>query len=478
MKKNMKIGLTRLLMTVSGGFLLFLAACDVISPRGNRNEAQPNVVLIITDDQPLRTLENMPVVQQELAAKGIRFSNAYVTTPLCSPSRSSILTGLYAQNTGVLTNRPGAPSFAKSNATLGVWFQQAGYRTGFMGKYLNNIDVLPALSQPGWDDYQIFWNRDKTYENPSFFYGYNFNENGTIVSYGKDPTDYSTDILTKKAAEFIVAAGEQPFFLTLSYYAPHYPYQSAERHLERFTTDADWQAFYSPNFVESDRSDKPAWLQGLKATKPDYAYDSDQAMRRSMLAVDEGIGKILDLLEKRQIRENTILIFLSDNGMSVGEHHIIGKDCPYDECSHVPFIISYPLLTQVARVEEKFVLNIDIAPTLIELAHLKVSDPLDGRSLVPLLTDAQIDWRDQVFIEHYQDTESDDPAGLSTLIPTYWALRSAEWKYIEYETGEVEIYDLVNDPYELQNLALLPEYQAVLQDLAQQLQPFRENFEK
>lgn len=473
-----KIALALMLLAFAGGVLTFSPACSVLpAATGNQDPSRPNVLLIITDDQPLYALDYMPIVQRELIQKGINFTRAYVTTPLCCPSRSSILTGLFVQNTGVLTNRPpsgGAPAFKKNDSTLGVWFQRAGYRTFMLGKYFNNIDMLPeTFIPPGWDDYQIFWNRDKTYPSPSFFYGYNFNENGDIVSYGDQPEDFSTDKLTQKAMDFITAAGEDPFFIWLGYYAPHYPYGFPERHKKLFTTDADWKPYWPPNFREEDRGDKPEWLRTWKSIPTDWAFDNQQGMLRSLISADEGIGKIIDLLEKRKIRENTIIIFLSDNGMAFGEYHLIAKDCPYDVCLQVPFVVSYPNLIQSPRAEDKFVLNIDIAPTLLELANISITEELDGMSFAPLLKDPSTPWRDWFYFEHYRDTEADDPSGLGTIIPSYWGIRSNEWKYVEYENGERELYDLLNDPYEMQNLASLPEYAEWVSQLSEQLKPFR-----
>lgn len=451
-----------------------LSGCNVFNQAGNQDPEHPNIILIMTDDQPMHTLNHMPVVQRELIDKGINFSHGYVTTPLCCPSRASIATGLFAQNTGVLTNRPGAPAFTKDGETYAVWFQEAGYRTALLGKYLNYITSLGLdYRPPGWDDYQIFWDRDKSFPKFSFFYGYQFNENGKLVTYGNDEKDYSTDVLTRKAKEFIVASKDQPFMLTLSYYAPHYPYHSAKRHEHRFTTDDDWKPHWPPNFLEEDMSDKPEWLRDRKGLNYNHAFNDDQGMLRTLLAVDEGVQEILDLLDKRQIRENTVIIFISDNGMAAGEHHLIGKDCPYEECIQIPFIVTYPRLGDIPRVEPNFALNIDLAPTMLDFANIPIPEGLDGVSLVPLLKNPEIEWREHIFIEHYKDGEADDPSNLSATIPDYWGIRTHEWKYVEYITGEMELYDMVNDRYELQNLAYEPEYAELVQQFSEQIQPFR-----
>jgi len=273
--------------------------------------------------------------------------------------------------------------------------------------------------------------------------------------------------------DFIVESGDEPFFIWLGYYASHYPYGAAERHEKLFTTDDDWKPHWPPNFLEADRSDKPEWLRTWDELPADWAFDNDQGILRSLMAVDEGVGQIIELLEKRQIRDNTIIIFLSDNGLAVGEHHLIGKDCPYDECLHVPFVVVYPNLIKTPRTESKFVLNIDIAPTVTELAGIEIQDTLDGVSFVPVLNDAFARWRDLFYFEHYRATEADDPSGLGTVIPSFWGLRSAEWKYVEYENGEKELYDLVNDPCEMENVVTAPENAALVAELSQKLKPFR-----
>lgn len=212
MQKIIRIGILCSLLLVAGLTGVSLAGCTGKSQAGNQNPQQPNIILIMTDDQPMHTMDYMPIVQRELVAKGVNFSQAYATTPLCCPSRASIITGLFAQHTGVLTNRPGAPAFEKDEETVAVWFQQAGYRTAWLGKYLNNIDVMGLdYRPPGWDDYQVLWDRDKGYDHFSFFYGYYLNNNGQLTSYGHEAGDYSSDVFTEKAKSFIQDSGEQPF---------------------------------------------------------------------------------------------------------------------------------------------------------------------------------------------------------------------------------------------------------------------------
>jgi arylsulfatase A-like enzyme len=412
----------------------------------------------------------MPNVQQELAAKGVTFVNGYVTTPLCCPSRASILTGLYAHNHGVETDRPpqGGATVFKDSSTIAVWLKQAGYRTALMGKYLNNYDALTPTGYvpPGWDEWDAFIKQGEN--DKGYYYGYTLSDNGSVVQYGMDSKDYSTDVLTEKALKFIRDSGNQPFFLVLAFYNPHQTYQAADRYKDYFKTDADFTPYRPPNFMEADLSDKPAWLRALD--KPDAAYLDHvyQRILRSLMAVDEAVGKIAKLLDAQSERDRTAVIFMSDNGMALGDNGILGKNCPYDACVHVPFIVSYPPLTGKPRTDDHFVLNIDLAPTFAALAGASIPGPVNGSSFLGLLADPGANWRDHFLIEHFQETGSDEE-GLTAAIPTFYAVRTRDWKYVEYDTGERELYDLQADPFEMNNLAAQPGHEDLIATLQMQL---------
>jgi len=433
---------------------------------GNQNPEKPNILLILTDDQPPHTLAYMPAVQRELVGKGVNFTNAFVTTPLCCPSRASILTGLYVHNHGVKTNRApegGATAF-KDQDTLGVWLQRGGYRTGFMGKYLNDYGALPeGYIPPGWDDWQVFDHRDP---NTGFYYNYTLNENGEITSYGRNEKDFSTDLLADRAVQFIRDAGEQPFFLMLSVFAPHETYQAAERHKDLFKTLDEFERYRPPNFFEEDLTDKPAWATQIGKPEIDYVDKVHERILRSLMSVDEAVGSLVSVLEKEKIRDNTLIIFMSDNGMSLGENGVFGKNCPYEACLRVPLVVSYPPLTSAARVDERLVLNIDVASTLLDLAGIESSEDLDGQSFLPILADPSAEWRDGFLFEHYEDTADVEESGLAAIIPGYVGFRTTDWKYIEYDTGERELYDLAADPFELNNLILDSSSGQIVQELS------------
>ena len=443
-------------------FLLVLTS--VLSSCSARKQTdRPNIIIILTDDQPIPTLQYMPNLQKELIAKGASFSNAYVTTPLCCPSRSSILTGLYVHNHGVRSNRAplgGATAF-KDISTLPVWLQSAGYRTALIGKYLNDYESLPeGYIPPGWNEWHTFVSKDP---NKDFYYGYTFNDDGKVTRHGAEPEDYSTDMLNKKAIDFIKQT-DGPFFLMLNFYAPHQPYISADRHKDLFKTDAEVTHNRPKNFLEEDVSDKPAWVQEIDPQNPDYIDKVYERMLRTLMSVDDSVGQVVATLDQEGIRDNTLIIYMTDNGMALGENRVFGKACPYDTCIHIPFVVSYPDKISASRVDPNLILNIDIAPTLTDLAGIPNISTYDGQSFLKLLSDPASAWREGFLIEQYQDDPEE--GGMTALVPSYIGYRTKEWKYVEYETGEHELYDLLNDPFELNNLSAQPQYEQTMQDLA------------
>jgi arylsulfatase A-like enzyme len=436
--------------------------------------SRPNIILILTDDQPPQSVKYMPNVQKELVGKGISFMNAYVTTPLCCPSRASILTGLYAHNHGVETDRSpqGGATVFKDGSTIAVWLKARGYRTALMGKYLNNYDsISPAgYVPPGWDEWDAFMAQGKN--DTGYYYGYTLSDNGKVVQYGTNPADYSADVLTAKALKFIQESGNQPFFLMLDFYNPHQTYIAAERYKNMFKTEAEFSRYRPPNFLQKDLTDKPEWLQTL--AKPDATYLDHvyERILRSIMAVDDGIGKIVDTLNRLSERDRTAIFYMTDNGESLGDNGVLGKNCPYDACIHVPLIVSYAPLTAQPRTDQHFVLNIDLAPTFSKLGGATIPTKVNGVSILPLLTNPTTPWRDHFLFEHFQEAASPDE-GLTTAIPTFYGVRTEDWKYVEYDTGERELYDLKADPYELHNLAGQPGHDEIIASLRARLQDLK-----
>jgi arylsulfatase A-like enzyme len=437
-------------------------------------DPRPNIIVILTDDQPYHTVEFMPTVRDVLMKEGVVFDNGFVTTPLCCPSRVSILTGLYVHNHGVYTNRMplgGAPKYDDSDC-FAIQLQEAGYRTAYYGKYLNDYEELSPLGYkpPGWDDWNAFLsNRITTAEdsgNAQYYADFSMSQNGEIIDYPEAEGKFSADVITQNGVDFISDSRDEPFLLFLSYYNPHSPYFWAPRHDDQFRVRGELQAepYRPPNFMEADIGDKPQYLQDLNPIAVEKIDISYKQILRSLLSVDDGVASVLSSLENTGLKEKTVVVFLSDNGLTVGNHRLgLTKNCAYDECIRVPFIVYAPGQS-TARSDSHLVANIDLAPTFIELAGAAPVEGMNGISLVPLFTDNISEWREGVLIEHWPTEE-----GVGSRIPEFYGIRTTEWKYVEYRTGETEFFDLTGDPFELNNLTNNSKYASLKGELKQQL---------
>jgi N-acetylglucosamine-6-sulfatase len=437
----------RLGRATTAGLLVFLA---VLAPERAQASDPPSIVLIVTDDQRADTLWAMPIVQAELADHGVTFTNAFATNPLCCPSRASILTGQYSHGTGVWTNRivdgGGFPAFDDSS-TLATWLDAAGYRTGFFGKYLNGYSrFLHKYVPPGWD-------RWFGYEGG--YFNYWVSDDGVRRDFGTAEEEYSTDVLVEEAVSFIEGSDE-PVFVLFAPYAPHVVrgWQDVEgwsplpapRHADTFP---DLTPLRPPSFNETDVSDKPPWIQSLNRTEAEI--ERLDIIRRtqlqSLLAVDEGVGRILAALENTGRLENTVVIFTSDNGYALGEHRWVTKVLPYEESIRVPLIVRHDRLGQEGTIRDDLVGNVDLAPTIAELAGVSAPDS-EGVSLVSSLRDGRAVPRSSYLLENsYHLTPS-----------AYCGLRTEHTMYAQYADGFEELYDLRRDPHQLENVAGRPSF--------------------
>jgi arylsulfatase A-like enzyme len=315
-----------------------------VSPRGQSPQKvaetvqaipseRPNIILIVTDDMDLTHVPYMPHLRTDIAAKGMTFSNMFVSSPVCAPSRASILTGQYAHNHGLRDGgrvTGGYREFlnaGREKATLAVWLQAAGYRTALHGKYLNFYPLVRDRQHVplGWDDWRGICF-------PERYDDYTLNENGRLVSYGAEEKDYLTDVLRDKALDFIKESPKsQPFFLYLAPFAPHAPSVPAERHEALFP---DLKAPRTPAFNEEDLSDKPAWIKALPPMSDEVIAQTDELFRKrvqSMQSVDEMIDALVKALEDDGRLRNTYIVFTSDNGFHFGAHRLDhGKGDAYD----------------------------------------------------------------------------------------------------------------------------------------------------
>ncbi len=422
----------------------------------------------------------MPTVQRLLVGQGTSFTSAYATTPLCSPSRASILTGQYAHNHGVRSNdgtSGGFPEFFASGAetsTLAASLQSSGYRTALMGKYFNAYPegkVPPEgfsspgkrYVPPGWDEWFGFLDffEDGRGSGPYAMYDYSVNHNGRVRRYGNLPRDYQTDVLSDAATDFVTRNSKksEPFFLYLAPTAPHLPAVPAPRHQAMF---AGLQAPRPPSFNEADMSDKPMWLTGAPLLSSEHIANLDETYRKQaqmLLAVDEMIASLVDALEATGELESTYLVFTSDQGLHNGEHRLVSKKLtPYDASARVPLVVRGPGVPAGREVDALSLLS-DIAPTLTDLADAPTPEFVDGRSLAPWLSKgASVPEGRQQVLHEFWPKEGFPPGSPRPLpIPAYQALRSSEYLYVNYSypdgRQEEELYDLKRDPFELNNIA-------------------------
>jgi arylsulfatase A-like enzyme len=414
--------------------------------------ARPNVLLVVTDDQREGTVtpQVMPNVHRGLVSHGFRFTRAFVTNPWCCPSRASILTGQYSHTNGVWT--VGSPAgitawFPHESSTLATWLHQSGYRTGIIGKYLNGYGkpAVPAYKPPGWDTTAIISGLD--YENDPGYFDYDLFDGTGLVHYGTDPADYSTRVLTDRALRFVApSASTKPWFLYLAYTSPHTPaiHDPVDDDAARGLT------YPMPaNVCEQDVSDKPAFVRGQPpCTRTQAQFDNRmRSQQAKMLAsVDRGLGRILDRLDASGQLSNTLILYISDNGVQMGSHRLLGKEVPYEESIRVPLLMRWDALGAPPRSIGGLALNIDLAPTIVDAAGVAEHDQFDGTSLLPLVDGSTTSVRRSFLVEHLS-TGPRDPGG-----PSYCGVRSDRYKYVEYATGERELYDLRADPAELTSL--------------------------
>ena len=410
---------------------------------------RPNFLVIVTDDHRADTMAFMPATTARIGGQGVTFANGYATTPLCNPSRASLLTGQYAHTHGAQRN-----ASPLHGSTVFHDLQAAGYRTGLVGKYLNSWNGAP---RPEFDYWVSHDDAGDSYVDPTF------NVNGT-------PTPrqgYHTYLLRDYAVDFIeeAAGGSEPFALLVGFKAPHGPAIPAPGDEGLY---ADLPPARPPNFNEADVSDKPAWLQAtppLSASEVAIADGFRIQQLRALHSVDVAVDSLLTALADSGMLDDTVVVFMGDNGRFQGEHRLNEKSFLYDEGPRVPFLVRYPPLAPAPRTETRFALNVDIAPTIYDLAGLPIPASVEGRSLVPLLADTAGSWREDMLVESWSN-DGEMPIQLE-------AVRTAGYAYIENRDDASELYDLAADPFQLENVAGAPAHAAALADMRARLARYR-----
>jgi N-acetylglucosamine-6-sulfatase len=471
MRRRLGLAFAALLVLGAG---VAAAATDLRDTHAAAAAPRPNIVVLETDDQTLAEMEVLPNVRRLIGDQGVTFDENFDSFSLCCPSRATFLTGQYSHNNGVRGNALPDGGFEKldSTNTLAVWLQRAGYYTVLLGKYLNGYGRRNPLEiPPGWSE----WHGSvdpSTYR----YYGYTLNENGVLTTYCAvpQPSCYQTDVYRDKANEIIKRrTPEGPFFMWVAFLADHSggprepgdpPNQATPDPPARYRDKlAGTPLPQPPNFNEADVSDKPLVIRRrplINARQRAAIQENWQQRRETLMAVDEAVASIVDTLNQTGELDNTLLIFTSDNGFFHGEHRIrSGKVQHYEESTHLPLLMRWTGNRTLPRGvhRKQLVMNIDDAPTIVAAAGATAGRVIDGTSLLPL-------WRDGGK-ELGRDLLIDNMPGVTH----FDAIRTRQYKYVEHQNGDRELYDFARDPHELASQHANPAYDPIKASLATRL---------
>ena len=446
------------------------AQVDIIATTSSKPVSKRNVIFILTDDHrhdymgftgkiPWLKTPNL----DKIASEGAYFSNAFVTTSLCSPSRASILTGMYSHQHTIVDNHAPNPG----NLTFfPEYLQKAGYQTSFFGKW--HMGDESDDPRPGFDHWESFKGQG-VYYNPVL------NINGVQKVY-KDST-YITDLLTEHAIDWMdKRKKDQPFFLYLSHKAVHAAFKPAKRHKGMYKNEKIKlpDTYYQTKTGEYRDLHWPQWVADQRVSwhGVDYMYHGKGELQElvadyceTLMGVDDSVGAIMEYLAKEGLAESTLVIYMGDNGFSWGEHGLIDKRHFYEESVKVPLLMRCPELFDGNRQIVQMVQNIDIAPTILSVAGTGQPEHMSGVSAIPVLQGTSTTLtRDKIFYEYYW--EYDFP-----MTPTVFGMRTDQYKYIRYHGiwDRNELYDLKNDPHEMYNLIGKPELQETAKSMSQSL---------
>jgi N-acetylglucosamine-6-sulfatase len=458
--------MTLLLMAVIHIFSIHLSA-QKLNEQGSKSSSdalpvetgkRPNIIVILVDD--MRWDESgaaghnyikTPNIDR-MAKEGASFINAFATTPLCSPSRASFLTGQYAHSNGIVDNTARNEQSHQLN-TFPKQLHENGYTTAFIGKWhMGNDDSR----RPGFDYWVCMKGQGEAIDPP-------LNINGTQQTV----KGYVTDIFLEHSLRFINQKHDKPFLLYLAHKALHPnitqnddgtvanngegDFIPAARHAGMY----DREVFKRRNNYNIPPLDKPALSRKIEGVPPLSAETStkEKTIRQRaemLMAVDEGLGTIIKALENNGALENTIIVFTSDHGYWYGEHCLdLERRLAYEEAIRIPMLIRYPPIIKAGTKPEQMILSIDLASTMLEMAGVRPGNQLQGKSWMPIFTGQATNWRNSFLVEYYSDIVFPRIVNMG-----YKAVRNERYKFIHYLDlqGMDELYDLRNDPYELQNI--------------------------
>ncbi|MDO6416157.1 sulfatase [Sphingomonas sp. BIUV-7] len=454
-----------LLAGTGGAFGLYSFATTAASPEKRlalprRPGATPhNILVVLTDDHrydamgfmKAQTFGDTPTLDR-LAQEGVHFRNAFVTTALCSPSRATIFTGLYAHQHRVIDNNHPIPH---GLIYYPEYLQAAGYETAFIGKWHMGIET--DAPQPGFDRWVSFKGQGHYLPHPD-----GLNVDGRKVA----QTSYITDELTNRAIDWIEQRdGKRPWMMHLAHKAVHSEFLPAPRHRGRY----DKEVFRYPESMKQGVSGRPMWVENQRNSWHGVAYPYHGALdigdyykryMETLLSVDEGIARIMELLHKRGELDRTLILYMGDNGFMFGEHGLIDKRAAYEESMRIPMLMRCPSLFG-SGVVEQVVANIDVAPTMLAAAGLEAPAGMAGANMLPLIGGAaSVPWRKELLYEYYWEQNFPQT-------PTVHALREDRYKYMHFHGiwDLNELYDLAADPRENDNLLARPGHE----DLAERM---------
>ena len=428
-----------------GLFLVWgLAPTQAADPSGSRAEP-PNIIFIMADDSRFDALGALghPFFKSpnldRIAHEGAILKNYFVVTPLCSPSRATILTSQYAHQHGIIDNGWVVDRDEQSFRlrTVGADLQHTGYNTAYIGKWHMGDSPKP---RQGWDHWVVMPGHGQYMDCP-------LNQNGVDTK----PKGYLTDVLTDFALDYIRQPHEKPFLLFLAHKAWHEPFEPAERHKNLYAGERIVRA---PSALD-DYEGNPVLRNRRHLMKPSQAAQPDAMILnqlRAIQAIDDGVGRILKLLEETGQLDRTIIIYTADNGYLWGEYALCDKRVAYDPSIRAPMVIRYPKLIKAGTVVSQLTLNLDLAPTFMELAGAPIPPTYQGKSWLPLFRQNPAPWRSDFLAEYF--IEQNHP-----YIPSWQAVRTEDWKYIHYPEvkNSDELYNLRSDPYEMKNVIAEPE---------------------
>jgi N-acetylglucosamine-6-sulfatase len=458
-----------LLAGTGGAFGLYSWAAGAAAPAPKRLKLKrrhgvrpKNILVVLTDDHrydamgfmKAQSFGDTPTLDR-LAREGVHFRNAFVTTALCSPSRASIFTGLYAhQHRVVDNNHPIPPGLIYYPEYL----RAAGYETALIGKW--HMGVETDTPQPGFDRWVSFKGQGDYLPGP----------NGLNVDGAKVPQrGYITDELTDYALDWIgKRSGKRPWMLHLAHKAVHSEFIPAERHKGRYTN----QTFRYPDSMRPKVPGRPMWVENQRNSWHGVGYpyhgtldvgDYYKRYMETLLAVDEGLARIMDLLARRGELDDTLILYMGDNGFMFGEHGLIDKRAAYEESMRVPMLMRCPSLFGPGEVSQ-VVANIDVAPTMLAAAGLVAPDGLAGADMLPLARGEEAPWRTELIYEYYWERNFPQT-------PTVHALREDRYKYVHFHgIWDVdELYDLATDPNENNNLLARPGHEELAERMSAKL---------